>query len=143
TGHEAESVCGAAGDALDDPRVTVVHNPRAGDGMSSSLRAGLAAAAPADAVMIFLADMPRVDAPLARAVVHRYASSAARVAAPLADGRTGHPVILRSDLFPAIERLDVDAGARRVIDENRGRTALLQDVDPATQQDVDVPADLQ
>ncbi|MBW2261387.1 MAG: putative selenium-dependent hydroxylase accessory protein YqeC, partial [Deltaproteobacteria bacterium] len=37
TGHEAESVCGAAGDALDDPRVTVVHNPRAGDGMSSSL----------------------------------------------------------------------------------------------------------
>ncbi|MCF8199660.1 MAG: NTP transferase domain-containing protein, partial [Sulfuritalea sp.] len=44
-------------------QVSFVHNPDHASGMASSLRAGLAALAPdIDAVVVLLADMPRIDA---------------------------------------------------------------------------------
>ncbi len=141
TGHEARAVREAAGVLLDDPRVDVVTNPDPGRGMGSSLASGIEAV-DGDAVMIFLADMPRVDADLASRVVDLYRRSAARVAAPLVEGRTGHPVILHADLFPALARLEGDRGARLIVERNAERTALLAGVDPATQRDVDTPADL-
>jgi len=141
TGHEAHAVREAAGDLLDDPRVSVATNLDRDGGMSSSLARGLQAI-DGDAVMILLADMPHVDAALASRVADLYRSGAARVAAPLVEGRTGHPVILRSDLFPDLARLEGDRGARRVVERNADRTALLREVDPATQLDVDAPTDL-
>ena len=140
----ADDVLASAGDALDDPRVTVETNPDPARGMGSSLRCGLdVIAGSSDAVMVFLADMPRVDASLASRVADLYRSGAARVAAPLVEGRTGHPVILHADLFPALARLEGDRGARSVVERNADRTALLEHVDPATQKDVDAPPDLQ
>ncbi|MEO0823343.1 MAG: NTP transferase domain-containing protein, partial [Pseudomonadota bacterium] len=49
---------------LDEPgRLRLIENPRAADGMGTSLAAGLAALAPtADAVLIALADMPDLEA---------------------------------------------------------------------------------
>jgi molybdenum cofactor cytidylyltransferase len=131
----------AAGDLLDDPRVSVVTNPDPARGMGSSLARGLEAT-DADAVMVLLADMPRVDADLTSRVVDLYRSGAARVAAPLVGERTGHPAILRADLFPALARLEGDRGARDIVEQNADRTALLDGVDPGTQEDVDVPEDL-
>lgn len=142
TGRAAGEVERAAG-APGDPRLTVVRNPRPEEGMGSSLRLGLGAArAGADAVMIFLADMPGVDASLASSVLDAYTRSAARVAAPLSGDRTGHPVILRSDLFDAIDGLTGESGARSIIDDNLDRSATISP-DPASQHDVDTPEDLE
>jgi molybdenum cofactor cytidylyltransferase len=138
TGHDEGSVLAAAGPALRDGRLELARNPDPGAGMSASLRAGLdAVRGRADAVMILLADMPGVTAGLASAVLSAYASTAARVAAPVLEGRTGHPAILRSDLFAAVDALRGDVGARSVIEANLDRAATFPLTDPSSQTDVD------
>jgi probable selenium-dependent hydroxylase accessory protein YqeC len=140
TGADADRVRAAAG----DPPPTVVHNPDPASGMAASLGIGLRAVRmQSDAVMILLADMPGVDASLATRVLETYRRSACRVAAPLLAERTGHPAILRHDLFDRIDRLEGDAGARSIIRDNLDRAATVPLSDPRSQRDVDTPADLE
>ncbi len=142
-GARAPEVVAALGPLARDPRVTIVLNDRPGDGMSGSLKAAKAAARPAaDAFMIFLSDMPGVDWRLARRVLDRYRASAAVAAAPLLDGRTGHPAILRSQLFDEVDALEGDVGARAILEANADRTAKIELDDRSSQKDVDLPADL-
>lgn len=142
-GRDGEEVLAAVGPALRDPRLRVARNPAPERGMGASLALGLQdVRREADAVMVLLADMPGVDASLASSVLSAYASCPARVAAPLVGGRTGHPAILRSDLFDEIEALDGDEGARAIVEAHRDRTVTVELADAASQVDVDTRDDL-
>jgi len=84
------------------------------DGLSASLRAGLAAVAGSDAaaVMVSLVDLPDVGAE----VVRRVAAAAAgpeTLARATYDGRPGHPVLLGRDHWRGVlDEAGGDAGAR-------------------------------
>jgi molybdenum cofactor cytidylyltransferase len=104
-------------------------------GLSASLRAGVAALpAGAQAVYVFLGDMPCIPAsilaPLAAAVL-----AGAPAAAPIHQGRRGHPVLLSRALLDQIDTLTGDEGARRLLDGVRvaeiphASDAVLFDVD--------------
>ncbi|CAA0098784.1 Bifunctional protein GlmU [Starkeya nomas] len=116
TGHEAEKVRTALA-GLD---VVFVDNPAFADGLSTSLRAGLAALPEeVDRAVVMLGDMPKVDP----ALVDRLASAidpqeGRLIAVPVADGRRGNPVAWARRLFPALMALEGDVGARHVIAEN-------------------------
>jgi molybdenum cofactor cytidylyltransferase len=120
----------------------VVRNDRFSQGISSSIRAGLASVKDrADAAAFFLADMPYVKPGLAGRVAMGYRAAACRIAAPRAGGRTGHPVIFRSDLFEELLKLKGDCGGREIVQGRPDWTVTVED-DPLSQIDVDTPADL-
>ena len=140
-------VVGNAGDAVarragSDVRVVVARDWA--DGISASLRAGLAAleGEPVEAVCVGLADQPRVGP----GAYERLAEVAdlvpdAPVAVAVYGGVRGNPVLLRRAVWAEAMALTGDEGARRLMGEH---TVVEVDCtgtgDPA---DVDTLADLQ
>jgi molybdenum cofactor cytidylyltransferase len=116
TGHRADAVEAAVAGT----RARTVRNPAFADGLSASLRAGLAALAPGtEAVVVFLGDMPLVGAAVADALIaaHR-AGDRRRPCVPVTDGRRGNPVLWPAAFFETLAALDGDSGARSVLAEN-------------------------
>ena len=139
-GADAAAVAAAA--RAFDPRVLVVHAPDHAEGMSASLRAGIASLPDnADGAFVFLGDMPRVPT----AILGRMAGAlagGALAAAPVYQGRRGNPVLLDRSLFPDIIGLSGDAGARGVLQGLGERLALVDSPDDGVLFDVDEPGDL-
>ncbi|MDZ4374410.1 MAG: nucleotidyltransferase family protein [Phenylobacterium sp.] len=125
------------------PGLRTIHADDHAEGMAASLRTGVAALGPdVEAAFIFLGDMPRVPdavlAPMARAV-----AAGSMAAAPEFGGRRGNPVLLSRRLFPEIQRLRGDAGARSILDDLGDGLALVSAPDDGVLFDIDRPADLQ
>ncbi len=113
-GHEAEQVRAAV--RLPVGRVArVTVNPEWAMGQSESLRHGLRAVDPrAAAAAILLADQPHVTAELIDRVAAAFLMGDAPVVRPVYAGGSvpGHPVFLARRVWPAIEGLRGDQGAR-------------------------------
>jgi len=113
TGHEREKVEAA----LAGLSVKLVHNPRYADGLGSSLKTGIAAVPEeADAVIVCLGDMPRVDAALMNQLIAAYDPERGALAAvPVIDGHRGNPVLWSRRFFPDLMAVQGDIGARNLI----------------------------
>ena len=141
TGHEAEAVRGALA-GLD---VRFAHNPDFADGMSTSLRVGLAAAGTEriDAALICLGDMPRLRPEHFDTVIDAFrAGDPAEIIVPTADRKRGNPVLWPRRYFAEIAALSGDVGAKALIDRHTDRVRLVAIDDPAILVDVDTPAAL-
>jgi molybdenum cofactor cytidylyltransferase len=118
-----------------------VENPRALEGMASSIRAGVAALpADAEAVVITLGDQPLIDGEVIRRVVATWRAAPPGTSAAVAayeDGR-GHPVLFGASLFPALRALDGDQGARELLASLGGAVAVVH-ATGARPADVDTP----
>jgi CTP:molybdopterin cytidylyltransferase MocA len=135
-------VTGAARFAV--PGAEVVHCPEWAEGLTASLRAGLAAAAAggAEAVVIALADQPLLDArAVARVLAARAPAQADAVRATYA-GTPNHPTVLESALFGAAARLRGDTGARPLLADPATRVRLVACDGLGSPADVDTPAAL-
>lgn len=146
TGAGAEAV-GAAANALARrraraDRLVLAHAPDHAEGLSASLKAGLSAL-PADCegVAVFLGDMPDIPAGLVARLAGRL-TAGRLAAAPVHEGRRGHPVMMRSALFPRLRALTGDAGAGAVLAGLGEALALVETGDPGVLRDIDRPADL-
>jgi nicotine blue oxidoreductase len=141
--HPVHVVLGAANHevgALLPTNVTAVTADDWREGMGASLRAGLAAAADADAVLVHLVDLPAVNADVIRAVT----AEAERTAVVRASyhGKPGHPVLFGGDHLPSIAAtLHGDAGARDWL-AGRGDVRLVECAHLGDGIDVDTPQDL-
>jgi molybdenum cofactor cytidylyltransferase len=137
TGHQAEAV----GGVLAGLPVTLVHNPAFAEGLSTSLKAGVAALPPGtQAVAVLLGDMPLVGPDLLLRLDAALADRPDAVAAvPVRDGEWGNPVLLRAALFPRIAGLTGDAGARKLLLGEAGRVAECPVEDDAVTLDIDTP----
>lgn len=124
------------------PRVATVENPRFAEGMSTSLKAGIGALPPsACGALVLLADQPGVSAALLRSLQAAWRGALA-AACRYPDGTAGPPCILGKALWPRVQALAGDQGARRILSELGPRLALVQA--PAAQLvDVDTPEDLE
>lgn len=96
------------------------------EGMAASLRAGEAAAAPGDALMILLPDMPDLTTEDLDTLLRAQAVTPGRVFRGSGSGGVpGHPVILPARLRARVGTLSGDVGARDVIaDEDVGLVPL-------------------
>lgn len=134
TGRGASQVTAALA-GLD---VRLVHNPAYADGMAGSIAAGLAALpATADAVLILLADMPRVAPATLAALIEAFASERPDAVVPTFEGRRGNPVLIARALFPALLALRGDVGARRILADETCRVVPCPVDDPGILVDVD------
>jgi CTP:molybdopterin cytidylyltransferase MocA len=105
------------------------------EGMSASLRAGLAALRAEDEVVIVLADQPFITA----AVVERVRAVRGPAARAVYGGEPGHPVVVRAPLLERAGELRGDAGFRELL----GEAAAVDCSELADPRDIDTRDDLE
>ncbi|MFO1101256.1 MAG: molybdopterin-binding/glycosyltransferase family 2 protein [Xanthobacteraceae bacterium] len=137
TGHQRERVEAALA-GLD---AVLVHNPAYADGLSASLKAGIAAVPPAaDGAIICLGDMPQVDARLIDRLLTAFdPERGALVAVPTIGGKRGNPVVWSRRFFSDLSTLTGDVGARGLIASYPEAVVEVATTDDAALTDVDTP----
>jgi molybdenum cofactor cytidylyltransferase len=104
-------------------RARVVLNPDHALGMSTSLKAGIAAlGSDVERVAIVLGDQPDVSAELIDTLLDLHETSGLAAAALSIDGLLHPPVVLDRRLWPELASLEGDVGCRAVI---RGRPEMV------------------
>ena len=111
----------------------------ASDALSTSLKAGIAAAGDADGAFIFLGDMPLVPHAAAARLADRIGSHFA--ALPRHGGKPGHPVLLSRLAFAEIDHLRGDVGAGHLL-RSRDDVLYLDESDGSVVEDIDRAEDL-
>jgi molybdenum cofactor cytidylyltransferase len=137
TGHERAKVEAA----LAGLRVRLVHNPDYASGLSTSLKAGLAALPPsADGAIVCLGDMPQVTAALIDRLIDAFdPEHGALVVVPTIEGKRGNPVVWSRRFFSDLMALEGDVGARHLIATYADVVAEVPVEDAAALTDVDTP----
>lgn len=140
TGHQADAVRAAAGD-----QVITVHNPSYDAGLSTSLRAGLAAVPENCAgVLIALADMPQIGAAHLRKLVAAHNPDEGRlICVPTRNGKRGNPVFWDRRFFDDMAHLGGDVGAKHLIGDYEDVVIEVPMSDDAALTDIDSPAALE
>lgn len=132
--------------ALAGLELRIVEVPDADQGMSRSLRRGLAAiadgAGTADGVMILPADMPGFTAAALTGLIGAYQADPTRILrGAAADGQPGHPAIIPRDLWPELAAVEGDEGGRSVLARHGDRIRLIPLAGDMAVLDLDTPED--
>ncbi len=137
TGHERDKVEAA----LAGLGVKLVHNPAYGEGLSTSLKAGLAAVPEdIDGVVVLLGDMPRVTARLIDELIEAFDPARGALAVvPVRDGHRGNPVLFSRVFFPELQTVTGDVGARGLLGSHGDGIIEVPVSDNAAFLDVDTP----
>ncbi|CAK0765079.1 molybdenum cofactor cytidylyltransferase [Azospirillaceae bacterium] len=132
-------------DALDGRPVSFAINPFPEEGLSGSIRVGLAALpAEAPAVLIGLGDMPLISSKTIMRLISLYQTHPeAHIVAPVYRGRRGHPVLWDRRFFPALTALTGDRGGRDLINRHLGSLRLAPIEDSGVVTDFDSLDDFQ
>ena len=139
-GHQQHEVRAA----LRGLAVRFVHNADYAEGLSSSLRIGLAAL-PADSAgaVICLGDMPRVTAALIDRLLAAFDPLEGRsIVVPTWRGKRGNPVLWARAYFAEMAAVAGDVGARHLIGAHAEAVVEVEADSDATLVDVDTPAAL-
>ncbi len=133
-GHEAATVMGV----LDGLDITFVENPHFREGMSSSLRAGVATLPQSvSGALILLGDMPEIAPSLIDDMIAATDERAICVATH--KGRRGHPVLFGRHYFPDLLKLDGDVGARNIMARHAACVVEIAADNAAPLLDIDTP----
>ena len=94
-----------------------MHNPDFAEGLSTSLKAGIAAVPrDVDGAIVCLGDMPQVTRALIDKLIGAFdPERGALVVVPTIDGQRGNPVVWARRFFPELMALEGDVGARHLI----------------------------
>ncbi|RKR15610.1 nicotine blue oxidoreductase [Arthrobacter oryzae] len=132
--------------ATDLSRHKVIENPDWESGMGSSFRAGVAAAAPEDHVLIALVDQPGLTPDMVARLLasHRPRRvTAAAYRGPDGTLRRGHPLLMDVTLRPeAAASAAGDAGARQFLQAHPDLVDLVDCSDLSGGEDLDTPDQL-
>jgi molybdenum cofactor cytidylyltransferase len=137
TGHQREQV-EAALIGLD---VVLVHNRDFAAGLSTSVKAGIAAVPHGvDGAIVCLGDMPQVNAMLIDKLLSAFdPEKGSLVVVPTINGTRGNPVVWSRRFFPELSALQGDTGARHLIAGFPEAVTEVPLSGPAALVDVDTP----
>lgn len=137
TGHQHDEIAAALAGRL----VRLVHNADFAQGLSSSLRVGIAAlSAGTEGAVVCLGDMPRVTAALIDRLIAAFDPPAGHaIVVPTRAGKRGNPVLWGSVFFEAIGGLKGDVGARHLLGEHLDAVVEVEVTDQASLLDIDTP----
>lgn len=127
---------------LNDCGCQVVVNPRAAEGMGTSLAAGVRAGAGAASWVIALGDMPYIR-PQTIASVTGALNAENGIVIPVFDELRGHPVAFAGEFGDELMALLGDNGARSVVARHPDRVRLLPVEDAGVLADIDTTEDLE
>jgi molybdenum cofactor cytidylyltransferase len=141
-GHMAEQVKAAidqAGPA--GSRLRVVVNPDFANGLSTSVRTGIAAlGSDVDAAIVQLGDMPGVSSALLDRLMAAFSPVEGRsICVPTVGGKRGNPVLWARRFFPEMTQLSGDSGAKHLIGEHADLVCEVEMSGQAAVTDIDTP----
>jgi molybdenum cofactor cytidylyltransferase len=137
TGNEAEKVS----EALKGLDVKFVHNAQFADGLSKSLKSGLAnVGSDIDGVLIALGDMPLVDARTVDRLIAAFSVADHRtICVPVHEGKRGNPVLWGRQHFVSLQAVEGDQGGRLLMDSLSDEIVEVEVPSRAVLVDVDTP----
>jgi molybdenum cofactor cytidylyltransferase len=136
-GNQADEV----GAALGKLPVEQVTNPDFADGLSTSLKRGLAALpVDVDGVVVCLGDMPLIAGRDIERLIAAFNPLEGRaIVVPTRRGQRGNPVLWSRQFFGEMQALKGDQGARRLIEEHADLVAEIEMDSDAIFIDIDTP----
>ena len=139
-GHGAGRVAAA----LEGLAVDLAINSGYRQGLSTSLRTGLAALPPRNRAALFvLADQPGVTPEVIRQLIDAYRPGGKKIIVPVYQGRRGNPVLIDRSLWPHLLALQGDVGAREIIRAHPEEVLPVPVPCPGILQDIDTRDDYQ
>jgi len=137
TGHEAGRVRGA----LADLAISFIDNPDFEEGISASLRHGLAALpSDCDGVLVCLGDMPRVDAAMLDKLIGAFEPEKGNdICVPVHQGKRGNPVLWGKRYFADMREIAGDVGAKYLIGRHADAVREVAIAEDGVLIDVDSP----
>jgi len=137
SGHQPERLSVA----LEGLPLAFIHNPDFADGLSISLKTGIATLpAEVTAVIVLLGDMPLISSMAINEVIMAFEAAPEKIAAvPVYGGEWGNPVLLSQALFAEVARLQGDAGARKLLQGRAGDVLEVPVASDAVLIDLDTP----
>ncbi len=121
--------------------VSFVRNPDFADGLSTSLKAGVAALEPEfDGALVLLGDMPLVTPALLDRLITAFNPVEGRaICVPAHAGKRGNPVLWDRQFFAAMAEIRGDTGARHLLGEHEELVCEVPWEDEAIFRDIDTP----
>jgi molybdenum cofactor cytidylyltransferase len=118
-----------------------VRNPDFADGLSTSLKRGIAALPKdLDGVVVCLGDMPMVTGRDLDRLIGAFNPLEGRaIVVPVRQGKRGNPILWSSRFFPEMAALSGDVGARQLIAEHADLVAEIEMDSDAVLVDIDTP----
>ena len=124
-------------------RLELIINRQYRQGMSSSVRAGLASIGNKfGSVMFLLGDQPMVDSILIDLMLKRFYKSDKNICVPVYKEARGNPTIFSCEHFNLLQRVKGDSGGRRIILANPDDILKIDTDSPACVYDIDTMDDL-
>ncbi len=106
--------------ALEDLDITTVENLYWKEGISTSIRAGIAALPDNIQAAIFAtSDQPFVPESLIRKLIDEYRQTGAEIICPECKGELRNPVLFDKSLFAELTQLEGDTGGKALFDHHR------------------------
>jgi molybdenum cofactor cytidylyltransferase len=138
TGDDSEAVRATVGAAA-----RLVHNAAYATGMASSLRIGVEAAGPVDAILVCLGDMPAVKPETFDKLIAAFNPVEHRsIVVPVHQGQFGNPVLWGAEHFHRLTGLQGDKGARALIADLKNEATEVAVDDVGVLKDFDTPESL-
>lgn len=137
TGHQAEAVKSALGELAAD----YVHNPDYAEGLSTSLRVGVAALADdIDGVVICLGDMPLVSASDIDNLIAAFDPLEGRgICVPVSGRKRGNPVLWAKSYLAEMAGIGGDVGARHLLEQHADQVYEVPVSGDGVLTDIDTP----
>jgi len=123
-------------------RVKVIINPDPAGGQISSMRLAAQRLDPTcRGCLIWPVDQPLVSASLVRSLISLFHRSAAPLALPCFQGRTGHPVVFGRVLIEELLAAPPNANPKLIVSRYKSEAARLMTSESGTVEDIDTPED--
>ncbi len=137
TGHQADEV----ERVLAGRPLRFVHAPDYAQGLSASLKAGIAAVPPECAgAVVCLGDMPLVTGRMIDRLLAAFDPDEGRaIVLPSFRGKQGNPMLWDRRFFPEIATISGDIGARFLLSRHMEQVAEVEMADEAVLRDIDTP----
>jgi molybdenum cofactor cytidylyltransferase len=136
TGHQSIDVQAA----LKNHKLRFVHNEEYAQGLSTSVRVGIAAAQEFDAAFVCLGDMPLIEAAdLNRMIAAFNVVEGRSLVAPVLGRKLGNPVLWGQEHFVDLMALTGDRGARSLIEARRDQVVEIAVTHDGILLDADTP----
>lgn len=128
--------------ALANTGAEIIENPEWREGLSTSLRRGVASVSPhAEAVIVALGDQPDVRPDIIRSLITTWRATGHLIVTARYRGVRAPPVLLSRPVFRDVLALVGDVGAKAVMDMHPESVGYV-DLDADVPRDIDSPGDL-
>jgi 4-nitrophenyl phosphatase len=128
--------------ALGGRPVQIIVNPNWSEGLSTSVRAGLAALPDEVCATLFvLGDQSNLTPDLLTMLIARFRQTGAPIVEPRAGSQPGNPTLFAREMFAELAQITGDRGGRPLVNKYADRVAVVQVNDLFELEDIDTPED--